>query len=158
MFEKIPTLQEFLEVANFVNGKMFSCFTIDFLEVKHNYVVEKEEDNYIFKYFQSSIEDDKEQNINAFTMSEQNYISFLANIFRITKDWKKTYLDSESEEIQWKIEFDNNVYYGGKLKPSNYRIVQNFIEKSFMENKYDVDPKNNIPREVYGIPRPFDED
>ena len=126
------------------------------------YYVEKVGDEYKFNEGTSMPAGRNPIVFDSVMKTEEEYIKFITEIKDMVKDWKEKYNNpAVLDGTQWSLtvkEFDINS--GGSNEfPNNYKTVKKFIIKNFKKwintNNYEIDPEDNIPREVYGIPSPI---
>lgn len=142
---------------------VFVAFHGGYFGPSEYYYIEKVDKEYLFKYGYTNdgrhmFENSKE--LEVVSKTENEYNLFINKLKEFTKQWEEHYVDpSILDGTQWNVEItEENIKYGGSNDfPDNYYDVKEFINNSFKfsNNKYDVDPEENIPREVYGIPSPL---
>lgn len=151
---------------SFENKMVFNAYEGGCFGESDIFYVEKNGDKYKFKsgsYPAGKIpipEDDSKFNVSIKT--EVEYKKLINDIKEATKNWEKEYVNPNIlDGTQWNItaeEFGIN-FSGSNEFPSNYSKVKKIIIKHFKGNnffsKYDIEPEDNIPREVYGIPSPI---
>jgi len=141
--------------------KVFEAFYGGYAGTSHYYYIQQVNNEYLFKYGLSKYGklifiDSKELLVCKRTKKE--YDDFIINLKLEMKDWKDSYVNNDiMDGTQWHIEFteENKTYSGSNEFPSNMDTVMKILNMIFKEQtKYDVDPEDNVPREVYGIPSP----
>jgi len=150
----------------FENKMVFYAYEGGYFGPSEFYYIERNGDKLKFKsgYYPEGKRPnpDDESDFEISIKSESDYITLVNEIKEMTKNWKKEYNNPNvMDGTQWSItadEFDID-FNGSNDFPSNYKKVKKLIAKHFKMNsdisKYDVEPEDNIPREVYGIPSPI---
>lgn len=132
------------------------------------YHVEKMGDKYKFKAGYSAagrpnLNDDK--SLDIVIKGEEDYTKFIKELKDMISNWEEHYRNSSvMDGTQWHLKIEElNVDCGGSNAfPQNYKKVKKFITKNFKckfnIDNYEIDPEDNVPREVYGIPSPVQKD
>jgi len=128
------------------------------------YRVEKKGDMYKFKAGYSSagrpnLNDDK--SLDIVIKGETDYTKFIKELQGMISNWEEHYSNpGVMDGTQWHLKIEEfNIDCGGSNAfPQNYKKVKKYITKNFnckfnIDN-YEIDPEDNVPREVYGIPSP----
>ena len=150
------------------NGKeIFSAFHGGYNGKSYFFFVNKINNTYQFRFGYSSsgklIDNDiNNSNLKYKDQDEKYYNMFIDELENVVKDWKESYNNNNiMDGTQWHIDFveKNKRYFGSNEFPKNYTQLQDVLTKYFNvkhfmkdEEKYDVNPEDNVPREVYGIP------
>ena len=121
------------------------------------YYIEKLDNNYLFKNAcakDGRMLSNTSDEMKVITKTQEEYDEFIKNIKELTKDWKNSYYDeSVYDGNQWHINIinDNIEFSGSNAYPENFKTVFDMIDNIF-NDKYTIEPEENVPYEVYGIP------
>lgn len=150
----------------FENKMVFYAYEGGYFGPSEFYYIERNGDKLKFKsgYYPEGKRPnpDDESDFDISIKSESDYKNLLTEIKEMTKNWEKEYNDPNvMDGTQWSITAEEfGIDFNGSNKfPSNYSKVKKIITKHFKGNnnfsKYDIEPEDNVPREVYGIPSPI---
>lgn len=150
------------------NGKeVFSAFHGGYSGESYFFFVNKIENTYQFRFGYSSSgmlinNDINDPNLKCIDQDENHYNMFIEELESVVKDWKESYNNNNiMDGTQWHIDLveKNKRYFGSNEFPKNYTQLQDVLNKYFnvehfmiSEEKYEMNPEDNVPREVYGIP------
>jgi len=93
--------------------------------------------------------------------NKEFYDNFIQELRNMTINWKDSYVDENvMDGTQWNLDIKsiNKSFSGSNAFPKNYNEVKLFLDRMFnvdmynMQKKYNVEPEENVPYEVYGIP------
>lgn len=156
------------------NGKnIFSAFEGGHFGPSYYYFVNKINNNYQFRVGYSNNgrivnNDINDPNIHSIDQNKYHYDKFIDELLKEVKDWKESYNNNQiMDGTQWNIDFveRNKRYSGSNEFPPNYKEVVKILNvyfnvKSLIKDdkiqKYDINPENNIPQRVYGVPNIVD--
>lgn len=146
---------------------IFSAFEGGYFGPSYYYFVNNYKDSYEFRFGYSKDgrfvqNDENDPNIHILEQNEEHYKKFMEELLSEIKDWNETYNDPNiMDGTQWNIKFieQNKKYSGSNSFPQNYDKVVAILKKYFNvdyfikdNDKYDIQPEDNVPYEVYGIP------
>lgn len=146
---------------------IFDAFEGGYFGPSYYYFINKYENNYYFRFGYSKdgkrIENVKESsNLHELVQDKHHYDLFIAELKNIIQSWNNKYNNNDiMDGTQWHIKDNNNKIdiCGSNEFPNNYDKLVELLKKYFNVNiyvkegnKYDIDPEDNMPREVYGIP------
>lgn len=140
--------------------KVFEAFVGGYSGPSSFYYIFKEGDSYIAKYGYSQsgmklFEDSPE--LKAYSKTNDEYQKLLLTIRPMVSQWQDTYHNNDiMDGTQWNIDLleMNKKFYGSNEYPSNFGDVFKVINEFFnvKNEKYDINPEDNVPQMVYGTP------
>lgn len=146
------------------NGKeLFSAFQSEYAGPSHYYYVNKFQGKYQFRYGYTdngAYVDNKIDNpaLKIVEQDEDYYNSFMKELLPIIKDWNDSYMNTSIPNgTEWQIYSEGVSIHGLNDFPENFDNAISIIKRYFdvnnnYINKYDIDPHDNIPEDLYGIP------
>lgn len=132
----------------------------------HYYIDLIDNDRYEFKYGYSGdgrriLNDSNSDELFITKHNKEFYGNFIQELKNMTVNWKNSYVDENvMDGTQWNLDIKsiNKSFSGSNAFPENYNEVKSFLDRMFnvdmynMQKKYNVEPEDNVPYEVYGIP------
>ena len=149
------------------NGKeVFAAFQSEYAGPSHYYYVNSFQDTYQFRYGYTDNGANEENHVDNpnLTIVEQDeayYKKFIEELLPIMKEWNYIYMNTNIPNgTEWNINCisEGQNYHGLNAFPENYDSAMDVINHYFQvenheyTNKYDIDPHDNIPEDLYGIP------
>lgn len=146
---------------------IFSAFEGGYFGPSYYYFVNNDKDSYEFRFGYSENgklvnNDENDPNIHILSQNGEYYKKFMEEILPEIKDWNERYNNpGVMDGTQWHIELveQNKKSSGSNNFPSNYDKVVAILKKYFNvssfvkdDEDYDIEPEDNIPYELYGIP------
>ena len=145
---------------------IFDAFEGGYFGPSYYYFINEYENKYYFRFGYSNdgrrIENTRQDlNIHELVQNKEHYDLFIAKLKKIIQNWNNKYVNNNvMDGKQWHIEDKKNGIdiYGDNDFPENYNELSNILRKAFNVDtfindiNYNVEPDENIPREVYEIP------
>lgn len=115
--------------------RVFEASDGGFMVSTDYFYIDKDNDSYIFKYYNDKDGHDEIQSTMIKTIkSKEEYTNFINTIKDMTQNWVSTYDTSEFFSTGgWKISLlEDNIEYKGSIKhPDNFNYVMSYIKKYF---------------------------
>lgn len=146
---------------------IFDAFEGGYFGPSYYYFVNEYQNKYYFSFGYSKdgklIQNSRGcKDLHEIQQNAEHYEKMLLEINEIVKDWKDSYNNNDiMDGTQWHLEIKkrNKKYSGSNEFPHNYNDLTKVLNKYFNaddfvpnKDKYEIDPEENMPREVYGIP------
>lgn len=147
------------------NGReLFSAFQSEFAGPARFYYINHFKDKFQFRYGYSDngayvANEASNPNLTITEHDEEYYKTFMNELLPIIGKWDYEYTNTDNPNgTEWKIKSINIYVHGLNSFPEDYDGALNIINRYFnidnnhYTDKYDIDPHDNIPEDLYGIP------
>ncbi len=149
--------------------EVFSAYEGGYFGPSYYYFINKIDEKYQFRFAYSEDSKPIENDINNPRIkhvdhNKEYYDTFIKELLDAVKNWNNVYdNDNVMDGTEWHINFTNlnKSFVGSNDFPDNYEAAKLIIDKYFnsqmlindsSNDKYDINPEDNVPYEVYGIP------
>ncbi len=162
-----PDLMKEVEKERIKNGiELFSANNCEFGGPSHYYYVNELNGSYQFRHGYAADGRYLENNIDNYSLDIKNrdknyYQDFIKELMPIVENWESDYVNKNfPNDTEWSLKIPEEDIYSKGLHdfPEGYDQVMSIINKYFevYNSKYDIDPYDNIPQDLYGPPGYWD--